>query len=181
MWVVLLAWICRRQECQANADASRVGIGSAEFMEGAFQEIRDMPPADAVIAIFFLHHLPDAVLAEVPERIKQMLKPGGMFYALDPSRHRLSGKVGRLLIPGLMKRYQTEDERELDPGSTEELFRKKGFDVRSDMYDFVSTPLAGVVPGWRLGYRVARVMDDTILRIPGLRNLGSNFEIIARR
>jgi SAM-dependent methyltransferase len=164
---------------QAKADAARMGIANAEFIVGAFQDLRDLPPVDAVIAIFFLHHLPDAVLAEVPERLRQMLKPGGMFYSLDPSRHRLSGKVGRLFIPGLMKRYQTDDERELDPASTEEIFRKAGFDVRSDIYDFASTPLAGVFPGWRFGYRVARAIDDTILKIPGLRNLGSNFEIIA--
>ena len=166
---------------QANADAARLGIGNAEFVEGAFEDIRSLPPADAVIAIFFLHHPPDAVLADVPERLKQMLKPGGMFYSLDPSRHRLSGKVGRLLIPGLMKRYQTEDERELEPSATADLFQSAGFEARSEMYDFVSSPLAGVFPGWRLGYRAARAMDDAILHIPGLRNLGSNFEIIARK
>jgi SAM-dependent methyltransferase len=166
---------------QAKADAARLGIANTEFVEGAFQDIRNLPPADAVIAIFFIHHLPEAVLADVPERIKQMLKPGGVFYSLDPSRQRLSGKVGRLLIPGLMKRYETEDERELDPGSTAELFRRVGFEVCGDMYDFVSTPLAGLFPGWRLGYGAARAIDDTILKIPGLRKLGSNFEIIARK
>jgi SAM-dependent methyltransferase len=165
---------------QATADAKRLGIGNAEFTEGTFQDLRDLPPADAVIAIFFLHHLPDAVVAAVPEYLKQMLKPGGMFYSLDPSRHRLSGVVGRLIIPGLMKRYQTDDERELDPAPTVQLFRKAGFDVRCGMYDFVSTPLAGVFPGWRSGYRAARALDDIILKIPGPRNLGSNFEIIAR-
>jgi hypothetical protein len=64
-----------------------------------------------------------------------------------------------------MKRYQTENERELDPVPTADLFRKA---------------LAGVFPGWRFGCSVARALDDTILEIPGLRNLGSNFEIIAR-
>jgi SAM-dependent methyltransferase len=165
---------------QANADAARLGIGNAEFVQAAFQDTLDLPPADGVIAIFFLHHLPDAVLAELPERLKKMLKPGGIFYSLDPSRHRLSGKVGRLLIPGLMKRYQTEDERELDPGSTADLFRKAGFQARSGIYDFVSSPLAGLFPGWRFGYRAARAVDNAILKIPSLRNLGSNFEIIAR-
>lgn len=120
------------------------------------------------------------MLAQLPERLKKLLKPGGIFYSLDPSRHRLSGKVGRLLIPGLMKRYQTEDERELDPASTADLFRKAGFQARSGIYDFVSSPLAGLFPGWRSGYRAARAVDNAILKIPGLRNLGSNFEIIAR-
>jgi|HubBroStandDraft_1064217.scaffolds.fasta_scaffold00357_11 SAM-dependent methyltransferase len=90
---------------QANADAARLGMGNAEFVEGAFQDSRDLPPADDVVAIFFLLHLPDAVLAELPEWHQQMLKPAGAFYSRGPSRHRLFGTVGRLLIPGLMKRY----------------------------------------------------------------------------
>ena len=165
---------------QARADAARLGVTNAEFREGSFENMRDLPPADAVIAIFFLHHLPDAMLAEAPERLQRILKPGGVFYSLDPSAHRLSGKVGHLLIPGMMKRYQTEDERELDPDLTAGLFRRAGFQVSHGMYDFASSPLAGVFPSWRLGYRAARRLDDLILRIPALRRLGSNFEIVAR-
>ena len=78
-----------------------------------------------------------------------------------------------------MKRYQTEDERELDPASTANLFRNAGFTIQQDMYDFASSPLAGVFPGWRFAYQAARRMDDAILRSPGLRALGSNFELIA--
>jgi SAM-dependent methyltransferase len=164
---------------QANADAACLGITNAEFVEAAFDNTQDLPRADAVIAIFFLHHLPDNVLAELPARLKTLLKPGGVFYSLDPSRHRLSGKVGRLFIPELMQKYQTEDERELDPASTAALFRHVGFQARSDIYDFIST-LAGLFPGWRSGYRLARAADNAILKVPGLRNLGSNFEIVAR-
>jgi len=116
----------------------------------------------------------------MPGRLKQILRRGGVFYSLDPSRRRLSGKVGRLLIPGMMKRYQTQDERELDPEWTAGLFRKAGFAVRQDIYDFVSSPLAGIFPGWRSGYRLARRVDDAILRVTALRQIGSNFEIIAR-
>jgi hypothetical protein len=110
-----------------------------------------------------------------------MLPPGGVFYSLDPSRNRLSGAIGRLLIPGLMKRYQTPDERELAPRETAALFTAPGFDVRSEMYDFSSSPLAGLFPGWRAGYRAARLIDDCLLRIGPLARIGSNFEIIARK
>ena len=48
------------------------------------------------------------------------------------------------------------------------------------MYDFGSSPLAGLFPGWRAGYRAARRVDDCILRVGALRRLGSNFEVIAR-
>jgi hypothetical protein len=48
------------------------------------------------------------------------------------------------------------------------------------MYDFVSSPLAGLFPGWRAGYRMARAADEVILRVPSFRRMGSNFEVIAR-
>ena len=158
---------------QARVDASRLGIHNACFEEGS----SCAGSFDAVIAIFFLHHLPDSELAALPARLAQTLSPGGAFYSLDPSRARLSGIVGRKLIPGLMKKYQTPDERELDGETAATLFSRAGFDVRVEMYDFGSSPLAGLFPGWRFGYRVARRLDDAILRLPALRKRGSNFEL----
>jgi SAM-dependent methyltransferase len=161
---------------QARADAERLGIRNARFELGS-----DAPGRfDAVIAIFFLHHVADAPLAELPHQLRERLTPGGVFYSLDPSRRRLSGVVGRLVIPGLMKRYQTPDERELEPEPTCALFRAAGFDARIEMYDFGSTPLAGLFPGWKGGYRAARALDDRLLKAPALRKRGSNFEIVAR-
>ena len=161
---------------QAQADAARLGIANVRFHEGS-----DVPGRfDAVIAIFFLHHLADAELADLPRGLKATLADGGVFYSLDPSRQRLSGAVGRLLIPRLMKRYQSPDERELDPQATGALFRRAGMDARVETYDFGSSPVAGLFPGWRGGYELARRLDDGILRVPLLRRYGSNFEVIAR-
>jgi len=164
---------------QARADAERLGVRNAQFVEG--EAPPDQERFDVVIAVFFLHHLPDAPLSELPARVAKILRPGGVFYSLDPSERRLSGAVGRLLVPGLMKKYQTENERELQPEATAELFRREGFEVRSEMYDFGSSPLAGLLPGWRLGYWAARRVDDALLRVPFLRKIGSNFEIVARK
>jgi SAM-dependent methyltransferase len=161
---------------QARADAARLGIGNAHFEEGTTAQ----GSFDAVIAIFFLHHLPDDALAKFPQQLAGLLGTGGVFYSLDPSSRRLSGAVGRRLIPGMMKKYQTPDERELEPGATAALFKNAGFDARIEMYDFGSSPLAGLFPGWRFGYRTARAVDEAILRVGFLRKLGSNFEVIAR-
>jgi SAM-dependent methyltransferase len=160
---------------QARADAQGLGIRNARFEVGSGAPGR----YDAVIAIFFLHHLPDAALAAMPGKLRECLEPGGVFYSLDPSRDRLSGVVGRKLIPGLMKKYQTPDERELEAAATAGLFRRAGFETRTEVYDFGSSPLAGLLPGWRFGYRVARALDDVLLRLPALRRRGSNFELIA--
>jgi len=160
---------------QARADAARLGVRNARFEEGSGAE----GVFDVAMAIFFLHHLADEALAAFPARLRGWLAAGGVFYSLDPSRRRLSGAVGRRLVPGMMKRYQTADERELDAETTAALFRARGFHARIGFYDFGSSPLAGLLPGWRAGYRAARLLDDAILRTP-LRALGSNFEIIAR-
>jgi cyclopropane fatty-acyl-phospholipid synthase-like methyltransferase len=161
---------------QARADAAKLGIRNARFEEGSTAAGR----YDAVIAIFFLHHLPDEELAALPAQIAELLPPGGVFYSLDPSRRRMSGAIGRRLIPWMMRRYQTPDERELEPEATAALFERTGFEVRTEIYDFGSSPLAGLFPGWRAGYRAARALDDGLLKCGPLRRIGSNFEILAR-
>jgi SAM-dependent methyltransferase len=168
---------------QARADAEKLGIRNARFEQGTTTPGQYNGQYEAqyevVIAIFFLHHLPDPELADLPRQLTRLLVPGGVFYSLDPSRGRLSGAIGRLLIPNLMKRYQTEDERELEPEATAALFRRAGLEARVAMYDFGSSPLAGLLPGWRLGYSLARKLDDVLLRVPALRRRGSNFELVA--
>jgi SAM-dependent methyltransferase len=162
---------------QASADARKLGIRNARFEQGSTAA----GCFDVVMAVFFLHHLPDAELAALPLEVRNLLEPGGVFYSLDPSRNRLSGRLGRLLIPGLMRKYQTPDERELEPRPIAELFGRCGFETLVGMYDFGSSPLAGLFPGWSAGYRAARRVDDWILRSGTLRKLGSNFELIARK
>jgi SAM-dependent methyltransferase len=167
---------------QARKSAEERGIRNVEFVNGLLEE-SGLPPSsfDVVIAVFFLHHLPSRIETDLPARIGEFLKPGGVFYSLDPSRYRLSGLLGRLLAPSLMKKYQTEDEEELKPDATWKAFERAGFNVVPSYYDFASTPLAGLFPDWDLGYRIARAMDDAVVRIPLLSRLSSNFEVVAMR
>ncbi len=167
---------------QARSDAQRLGIANARFeLSGPGWNSVPAGAFDVVMAIFLLHHLPDAELEALPSHAQEWLKPGGIFYSLDPSSRRLSGAIGRLLIPSLMKRYETPDERELSPEETAAIFERAGFKTRLDMYDFGSTPFAGLFPGWEAGYNVVRAIDDFMLCIGAVRRLGSNFEVIATR
>ncbi len=162
---------------QARLDAAAAGITNAKFEEGSLESVTGT--FDAIIAIFLLHHLPDSMLSGAPALIRERLNPGGVFYSLDPSRQRLSGMVGALLFPRLMQKYQSPDERQLDPEETAQYFRSAAFTCKTSMYDFVSSPLAGLLPGWRTGYRAARAVDEALVRTPGLKRLGSNFELLA--
>jgi SAM-dependent methyltransferase len=168
----------------AIAEARRAAAArratNVQFIAGSWQSAAlGEEPFDAVVAIFFLHHLPDKDLAAFPMQLIRLLRPSGVFYALDPSARRLSGFLGQLLVPKLMEKYQTEDERQLLPHSTAALFRAAGFDTVTRWFDFASTPLAGLFPSWGAGYRLARGLDEALTRVPLLNELSSNFELVA--
>jgi SAM-dependent methyltransferase len=166
---------------QAGRDAAAQGIKNAQFAAGSW---KDFGPGgrrfDAIIAVFFLHHLGNDDLAAIASRVAGWLKPGGCFYSLDPSRRRLSGAIGELLFPALMRRHQTPDEHPLLPQEAAAPFKAVNLNVQTRWYDFVSTPLAGLLPSWRAGYRAARMIDEILIRTPLLRSVSSNFEIVAR-
>jgi len=166
---------------QARADAAQAGLRNVEFLVGDLSSL-ELPARsfDIVIAVFFLHHLPPAELESTARRLPVLLKPGGVFYSLDPSRYRLSGALGRILVPGLMRKYRSPGERELEPAATCELFRRAGLETETCFYDFLSTPCAGLFPGAPRLYRLARLADEVLVRLPLIRRLGSNFEILAR-
>ncbi len=166
---------------QANADAASAGIANFRALcEPVSPGLAGLGPFDAVIAIFFLHHLSDSSLSEIPRVVAPLLVPGGAFYALDPNRYRLSGWIGERLFPKLMAQYQSPGERPLDPAATERLFASHGFQTSRHWYDFISSPFAGLLPSRAGLYRAARTLDDALVRVPGLNLLSSNFEIAAR-
>lgn len=166
---------------QAREDARMAGLDNLEFVNGRLDDARlDGRKFDCVIGIFFLHHVPDENLIPTVARIRNWLKPGGTFYGLDPNHYRLSGAIGSLVMPRLMQKYQTPDERELRPADTVALFKNAGFQAQSRIYDFTSTPLAGLFPSSPFSYKLVRAVDEVLIRTPLLQRIGSNFELIAR-
>jgi len=167
---------------EANRAAKTKGVKNARFLEGSWPALAlDGESFDIVLAIFFLHHLPDPVLDAFPGHLSPLLSERGRFYALEPSARRLSGFLGKLLVPGLMKKYQTDDERQLLARRTVDPFLQAGFRAATSWFDFCSTPLAGLFPSWAAGYRLARSLDEVLTACPGLRAFSSNFELIAYR
>jgi len=131
--------------------------------------------------VFFFHHLTDRELAAVPRELLAALAPSGTVYALEPSARRLAGAVAKLIVPRLMKRYQTADERQLLAEQTATRFRNSGFTTTTSWFDFVSTPLAGLLPSWESGYRLSRLLDHALIRIPLVNRWSANFELLAIR
>jgi SAM-dependent methyltransferase len=166
---------------QAREDARRASLDNVEFLNSDLAGLQFAEGSfDLVLAIFFLHHLGEDQLRFLLPRVLGWLVPDGLFYSLDPNRYRLLGAVGKVLVPGLMKRYHAPGERELVPSALRGQFIEAGFQADVRMYDFLSTPLAGLLPNARCSYRLTRSLDNLLVRLPLIRRLGSNFELIGR-
>ncbi|HEY7388189.1 MAG TPA: class I SAM-dependent methyltransferase [Bryobacteraceae bacterium] len=166
---------------QAAADARCAGVCNVRFCAGDWRSaLAASRPFDLVLGIFFLHHLTHAELSASPMELLTVLRPGGLVYALEPSADRLAGLLGKLFVPHLMKRYQTDDERQLNAAPTAARFTRAGYSVETEWFDFVSTPLAGLLPSWRTGYTAARAIDHALVRVPWLRRWSANFELMAQ-
>jgi SAM-dependent methyltransferase len=167
---------------QGRKDAGRAGRGNVRFLAGDWREsMGQYGRFDVVLGVFFFHHLTDSELAEAPRELLASLTPSGAVYALEPSSRRLAGAVGKLVVPRLMKRYQTADERQLVAQETAAIFLNCGFRTTTSWFDFVSTPLAGLLPSWESGYRLCRLLDHALIRMPLLNRWSANFELLAIR
>ena len=167
---------------QAREDARRAGIANAQFLAGEWREaVGGNGRFDLVFGVFFFHHLTDSELEAAPRELAGALAAGGTVYALEPSARRLAGIVGKVIVPQLMKRYQTADERQLLAEPTAAIFRKAGYRATTSGFDFVSTPLAGLLPSWKSGYQICRLLDHALIRTPLLRQWSANFELVATR
>jgi hypothetical protein len=110
-----------------------------------------------------------------------MLKPGGIFISFDPNRFRFVG-MGKILVRSLLQKYHSPDERELHPREMADEFKQAGF-VEAVVWpiDFFVNVLCWIFPN--LPIRLAEVLavvDDLMLKTPGLNQLSSGFSVVAR-
>ena len=169
---------------QARADAAALGIGNARFEEGTRAEGR----FDAIIAIFFLHHLPDDELAALPLRLKRATYAGRRVLLARPEPPPALRRGRAPADSGADEALSDRGRTRTRPGSRPpNCFARTGWPTRVEMYDFGSSPLAGLSsPGWRrrvyrmrpLGWATRRCAAAVDLpRFPP--NAASNFELVA--
>jgi 2-polyprenyl-3-methyl-5-hydroxy-6-metoxy-1,4-benzoquinol methylase len=80
---------------EARAAAAAAGVTNTTFVEGTLETAALPEQAfDLVIAIFFLHHLPEAALREMPRTAARLLRPGGWFLQPRPEPSAAFGRGG---------------------------------------------------------------------------------------
>jgi SAM-dependent methyltransferase len=112
---------------RARARAARESPGNLEFRCQALSELRLDEAFDGIVCLAFLHHVPEAELPALLAKLHGQLRPGGFFFARDPSRRGLLRAVGRLVLGARYDRYHSPDELELDPGEVARALRDAGF------------------------------------------------------
>lgn len=165
----------------ANRRAQDLGVVNfvareANIMDGV--EVASSLPQkySAVIAIGFLHHLPESEVPRLLANCRKVLYEGGSFASSDPNRSRLVN----LLKFTVRKEYaatHTPGERELSPDLTRALLTDSGYCCsRVIFYDFFMGPLAWLIP--RCPKSVAVVgdlLDRLLVCMPLVNRLSSAF------
>ncbi|MEE2672447.1 MAG: methyltransferase domain-containing protein [Myxococcota bacterium] len=137
---------------------------------------------DTVICLAFLHHVPEADIPSLLERVFQHLEPGGMLYSQDPNVKGLLRAVGRVVLGSHYDQYHTPDERELDPDELRDSLRSAGFDsveiIPIDLTVIPAMYMLAKWPGWIL-HVLAGV--DRIFCASPLRRWASGFAAVSRK
>jgi SAM-dependent methyltransferase len=134
-----------------------------------------------VAAFAFLHHLDEAHIGDTLLAARSVLRPGGLFYSVDPSRRRLIG-----LFTGLVRetydRYHSPDERELDPEALARQAVEAGFGRPLIAYvDYFLGPLAWLAPRTpRPLVPALSAVDEMMLSVPLARRYASSFSLRCR-
>jgi SAM-dependent methyltransferase len=109
---------------------------------------------DTIVCVAFLHHVPEAELSSLLQRIHEHLVPGGLFYAQDPNARGILRKIGRLVLGSNYDAYHSPDERELDAEELRQQLLEAGFaSVEILPIDLTLVPamyLLAKRPGWPL-------------------------------
>jgi SAM-dependent methyltransferase len=137
---------------------------------------------DVIWAAAILHHIDEKVIQTLLERSLQWLKPGGYLLSIDPSSRRLISLFKRLVRAKYL-RYHSPDERELNPETLCDMFRRAGFTDICLLYpDYFLNPLSWLYPALPAPLvRVASLFDALLLRLPLVNRYASSFTLIAHR
>ncbi|MBW2092842.1 MAG: class I SAM-dependent methyltransferase [Deltaproteobacteria bacterium] len=135
----------------ASRKAEKAGIDNIDFLHGGFLTYEhNEEPADAIVSVFALHHLPDFWKLTGLRRAAAMLKSGGKFYlfdvvfSFDPADYEshLNNWVRSLRADAGPEMAEETEEHIRNEYSTfswimEELLEKSGFTIERAEYQDV--------------------------------------------
>lgn len=167
---------------RARRRAEAAGVANVEFRCQPLSALRTEERFDGIVCLAFLHHVPEAELPGLLASLHAQLRPGGFFFARDPSRRGILRALGRLVLGARYHRYHSPDERELDPEELAAQLRAAGFaSVETGWIDLTLIPGHYLFPragAWLM--HVFAAIDRVFCATPFAR-FASGFTVFARR
>ena len=166
----------------ARARAAALGLANLEFRCQPLSELRTDERFDGIVCLAFLHHVPEAELPALLASLHAQLRPGGFFFARDPSRRGVLRALGRLVLGKRYDRYHSPDERELDADELADQLRAAGFaSVEIGWIDLTLIPGHYLFPRAGAWLMHLFVWVDRIFCASPFRRFASGFTVFARR
>ena len=166
----------------ARQRAAAAGLANVEFRCEPLSALRTEERFDGIVCLAFLHHVPEAELAGLLASLCAQLRPGGFFFARDPSRRGILRTLGRLVLGARYDRYHSPDERELDADELAAQLRAAGFaSVEIGWIDLMLIPGHYLFPragAWLM--HVFAAIDRVFCATPFAR-FASGFTVFAKR
>ncbi|NND41131.1 MAG: class I SAM-dependent methyltransferase [Silicimonas sp.] len=124
----------------ARKSAERLGIENVEYYVGDVRDWDGPTDLDAIYLLDVVHHLPQESVPEFLEKLKGLIKPGGLLILKDVADRPLVKMWFTLILDRLMV-GMSEPIRYWPPAELIELLRSLGFDVkRHTMNDILPYP-----------------------------------------
>ncbi len=123
----------------AKKNAAEMGIRNVDFHCLPASSLDGSQRFDTILCISFLHHVPERELLNFLSKVYSILKPGGLFYSVDPYSRGILRKIGRKVLGPNYHKYHTPGEVELDYRDLTKLLQYAGFD--SVYTDFIHLSL----------------------------------------
>jgi len=167
---------------KARERAAALGLENVEFRCQSSSELQLDELFDGVVCIGILHHVPEKELAALFDGLHAHLRPGGFFFAREPSRHGFLRAVGRLVLGARYDSYHSPDERELDREAVARELEAAGFvGVERGWIDLALIPGHYLFPRAPRGLMRAFAAVDRVFCATPLARWASGFTLFARR
>jgi 2-polyprenyl-3-methyl-5-hydroxy-6-metoxy-1,4-benzoquinol methylase len=167
---------------RARSQAAAEGLANLEFRCQAASALDPRERFDGIACVAFLHHVAEPELPELLAQLRARLRPGGFFFAQEPSRHGLLRTLGHALLGGSYHRYHSADERELDPDELSAQLCAAGFaQVEIGWIDVTLIPGQYVFPRAPAALMQAFAALDRAYCATPFARWGSSFTVFATR
>ncbi len=166
----------------AQQRAAALGLTNVEFRCQPLSELRQGERFDGIVCLAFLHHVSDSELPALFGSLHAQLRPGGFFFARDPSQRGILRAVGRVVLGSRYDRYHSPDERELDPDEVAQQLLDAGFEaVEIGWIDLALIPGHYLFPRAGAWLMHAFAALDRVFCATPLARFASGFTAFARR